>query len=102
MIKKRFFPLKVERFTPIIRTGNMPKNLISGGFNMIGTDVPLLEKLFFTYEEFGSIIGVNKVTVYRWVRKGYLREARFSPRFSMIPRAELERYQKGEMMEGKK
>jgi excisionase family DNA binding protein len=66
---------------------------------MIGTDIPLSEKKFFTYAEFGSIVGVSKITVYSWVRKGYLRAARFSPRCVMIPRAELERYERGEMME---
>jgi excisionase family DNA binding protein len=64
---------------------------------MLGNDVPLSEKKFFTHEEFGSLVGVKKITVYWWVRKGYLRAARFSPRCVMIPRAELERYEKGEI-----
>jgi excisionase family DNA binding protein len=64
---------------------------------MLGNNVPLSEKKFFTYEEFGGIVGVKKQTVYRWVREGYLRAARFSPRCVMIPRAELERYEKGEI-----
>jgi excisionase family DNA binding protein len=64
---------------------------------MIGTDIPLAERKFFTYAEFGGLIGVSKMTVYAWVRKGYLRAARFSPRCVMIPRAELERYEKGEL-----
>jgi excisionase family DNA binding protein len=66
---------------------------------MIGTNIPLSEKKFFTYAEFGSIVGVSGHTVYMWVRNGYLRAARFSPRCVMIPRAELERYERGEMME---
>jgi hypothetical protein len=36
--------------------------------------------------------------VYTWVKKGYLRAARFSPQCVMIPRGELERYERGEMM----
>jgi excisionase family DNA binding protein len=64
---------------------------------MTGTDIPLSEKKFFTYAEFGGLVGVGKITVYNWVRKGYLRAARFSPRCVMIPRAELERYEKGEL-----
>jgi excisionase family DNA binding protein len=66
---------------------------------MIGNNIPLSEKKFFTYAEFGSIVGVTKQTVYVWVKKGYLRAARFSPSCVMIPRAELERYERGEMME---
>jgi excisionase family DNA binding protein len=66
---------------------------------MIGTDIPLEERKFFTYAEFGRLVGVSGLTVWRWVRLGYLRAARFSPRCVMIPRAELERYERGEMME---
>jgi excisionase family DNA binding protein len=66
---------------------------------MIRNDIPLSEKRFFSYAEFGSIVGVTKQTIYMWVKKGYLRAARFSPQCVMIPRAELERYEKGEMME---
>jgi excisionase family DNA binding protein len=64
---------------------------------MIGTDIPLAERKFFTYQEFGSLVGVKGHTVWRWVKLGYLRAARFSPRCVMIPRAELERYEKGEL-----
>ncbi|MDR0759586.1 MAG: helix-turn-helix domain-containing protein [Treponema sp.] len=60
--------------------------------------IPLKEKLFFTYTDFGLLIGVSKQTVYRWVKLGYLRAARFSPQCVMIPRSELERYERGEMM----
>jgi excisionase family DNA binding protein len=65
---------------------------------MIATNVPLEERKFFTYAEFAGFVGVTKQTVYLWVKKGYLRYARFSPRYVMIPRAELERYERGEMM----
>jgi excisionase family DNA binding protein len=65
----------------------------------VRNDIPLSEKKFFTYAEFGSIVGVVRHTVYMWVRNGYLRAARFSPRCVMIPRSELERYERGEMME---
>jgi excisionase family DNA binding protein len=58
---------------------------------MVTPNVPLSEKKFFTYTEFGSIVGVTKQTVYTWVKKGYLRAARFSPQCVMIPRGELER-----------
>jgi excisionase family DNA binding protein len=71
---------------------------MQGGKNMTATNVPLEERKFFTYEEFGRLIGVNKHTVYMWVRRGYLRAARFSPKCVMIPRGELERYERGEMM----
>jgi excisionase family DNA binding protein len=66
--------------------------------HMIGANIQLKDKLFFSYEEFGSLVGVSRQTVWRWVRKGYLRAARFSPRCVMIPRGELERYERGEMM----
>jgi excisionase family DNA binding protein len=66
---------------------------------MTSVNIPLAEKRFFTYAEFGSIVGVTGHTVYMWVRKGYIRAARFSPKCVMIPRAELERYERGEMME---
>jgi excisionase family DNA binding protein len=78
----------------------MPGQEKTGGRAMIRNDIPLSEKKFFTYAEFGSIVGVSKTTVYMWVRNGYLKAARFSPRCVMIPRAELERYEKGEMMSG--
>ena len=66
---------------------------------MVANNTPLLERKFFTYAEFASIIGVHRQTIYMWVKKGYLRAARFSPQCVMIPRSELERYERGEMME---
>jgi excisionase family DNA binding protein len=66
---------------------------------MIGNDTPILEREFLSYREFASIIGVTHTTICRWVKKGYLRAARFSPRYVMIPRSELDRYRRGEMME---
>jgi excisionase family DNA binding protein len=65
---------------------------------MIAANVPLAERNFFTYEEFGQLAGVTKQTVYMWVKKGYLRAVQFSPKCVMISRAELERYERGEMM----
>jgi excisionase family DNA binding protein len=65
---------------------------------MTATNVPLEERKFFTYAEFARFVGVTKQTVYIWVKKGYLRAARFSPQCVMIPRGELERYERGEMM----
>ncbi|MDR2049739.1 MAG: helix-turn-helix domain-containing protein [Treponema sp.] len=64
---------------------------------MIATNVPVEEKKFFTYTEFARLV-VTKTTIYRWVKEGYLKTARFSPRCVMIPRSELERYGRGEMM----
>jgi hypothetical protein len=55
---------------------------------MTGNDIPLKDKLFYSHQEFGGLIGVSKITVYSWVRKGYLRAARFSPRCVMIPKAQ--------------
>jgi len=62
-------------------------------------------KLFFTAKEFGSLAGVSKETVYRWAKlkneKGepLLIMKEFSPKEKRIPRSELERYLRGEMME---
>ena len=82
------------------RTETARHNATAGtvGAAMKSNDVPLKDKLFFSYAEFGSIVGVHKQTVYQWVRKGYLKAARFSPQCVMIPSSELERYERGEMM----
>ena len=62
---------------------------------------PELEgRLFFTPEEFGRLIGKSGVTVLRWRRKGWLKMRQFSPKCFMVPLSELERYMRGDMMEG--
>jgi predicted site-specific integrase-resolvase len=68
---------------------------------MMRTDIPLEEKLFFTYKEFGSMIGKSDITIRRWVKDGLLHPKEYSPRCWMLPRSELERYQQGKMMESK-
>jgi predicted site-specific integrase-resolvase len=57
-------------------------------------------RLFFTPKEFGDLLGVHRGTIFRWAQAGYLKLRKFSPRCSMVPRSELERYVRGEMMEG--
>jgi hypothetical protein len=56
-------------------------------------------RLFFTYEEFGSLAGKCKHTVRNWVRLGWLKYTQFSPRCRMIPIAELKRLRDGKLME---
>ena len=61
---------------------------------------PELEgRLFFTPKEFGALVGVHRGTIFRWAQAGHLRLTKFSPRCSMVPKSELERYMRGEMME---
>jgi len=61
---------------------------------------PELEgRLFLTFEEFGALLGVHRATIFRWAAAGYLKLRKFSPRCSMVPRTELERFMRGEMME---
>ena len=61
---------------------------------------PELEgRLFFTPKEFGALVGVHRGTIFRWAQAGYLKLTKFSPRCSMVPKSELERYMRGEMME---
>ena len=61
---------------------------------------PELEgRLFFTAAEFGKMVGKTATTVLRWRRMGYLKMRQFSPNFYMVPKSELERYMRGEMME---
>ncbi|MDR0474543.1 MAG: helix-turn-helix domain-containing protein [Treponema sp.] len=55
-------------------------------------------RLFFTPKEFGALLGVHRATIFRWAAEGYLKMQKFSPRCSMVPKTELERFMRGEMM----
>ena len=54
---------------------------------------------FFTIREFAQIIRVSKETVHNWHRLGHLEFTQFSPGRFFVPRAELDRYIAGKMME---
>jgi hypothetical protein len=56
-------------------------------------------KEFYTYKEFSEIVGVDPQTVFRWVKGGTLKGARFSPQCVRIPHSELERLRRGEPIE---
>lgn len=56
-------------------------------------------RMFFTTKEFGALVGKSSSTVSRWYREGWLKMAKFSPRCRMVPKSELDRFLRGEMME---
>jgi len=61
---------------------------------------PELEgKLFLTTREFAALAHVTRECVYGWAKAGYIRLKKYSPRCSMVPRNEVLRYLRGEMME---
>ena len=60
---------------------------------------PLKGRLYLTYAEFGSLVGVSAATVRHWVRCGYVKAREFSPRYRMIHLSELDRYKTGKLME---
>jgi hypothetical protein len=62
----------------------------------------LQRRQFFHLEEFGKLIGVTANTVSRWGKLGFLKITKFSPRCQMVSISELERFKRGEMMEGSK
>ncbi|MDR2717181.1 MAG: helix-turn-helix domain-containing protein [Treponema sp.] len=67
------------------------------------TQLPELKGEFFlTPKEFAKIAGITPECVYGWGRAGYIKLKRFSPRRLMVPKSEVLRYLKGEMMETKK
>jgi excisionase family DNA binding protein len=51
------------------------------------------DKQYYTYAEFAQLLGKTKQTIYRWVKTGTLRAARFSPKVVLIPHSELARHQ---------
>ena len=59
----------------------------------------LVGKLFLTTQEFAKVAGVSRGCVYNWSRKGFLRLRQFRPRCRMVPRDEVLRFLRGEMME---
>ena len=59
----------------------------------------LAGKLFLTTQEFANLAGVSRSCVYGWGKKGFLRLRQFQPRCFMVPREEVLRYLRGEMME---
>jgi len=60
---------------------------------------PELDKAWLTTREFAKLAGVARSTVYEWNRAGYLRLKKFTPRCLDVPREEVLRYLRGEMME---
>jgi hypothetical protein len=54
-------------------------------------------RMFFTDAQVAGIIGVSAVSVGRWRREGYIKGRHFGRRCVMIPRAELERFIRGEI-----
>jgi excisionase family DNA binding protein len=61
--------------------------------------IPMEKKMFFRYGDFAALVGISVPIVYRGVRDGKIRAARFSPRSVYIPRSELERFQQGMSIE---
>ena len=59
----------------------------------------LVGKLFLTTQEFAKIAGVTRECIYGWAKAGHIRLKKYSPRCSMVPRNEVLRYLRGEMME---
>ena len=59
----------------------------------------LVGKLFLTTREFAKIAGVTRECIYGWAKQGHIRLKKYSPRCSMVPRNEVLRYLRGEMME---
>ena len=57
-------------------------------------------RLYLTFEEFGSLLGLGAATIRYWRRKGIVKAVKFTPRCSMIPIPEVERLKRGELMEG--
>ncbi|MCL2381314.1 MAG: hypothetical protein FWC64_06935 [Treponema sp.] len=57
---------------------------------------------FFTTAEFGAMVGKTSATIRRWGRLGYISLRRITPTCVMVPLSELERFTRGEMMEGDK
>ena len=73
---------------------------MKNGFDPETALPPELEgKLFLTTQEFAKIAGVSRECVYGWGKKGFLRLRQFQPRCRMVPREEVLRYLRGEMME---
>jgi len=61
---------------------------------------PELEgRLWLTFEEFGSLLGLEAATIRYWRRKGIIKAVRFTPRCNMIPVSEVERLKRDELME---
>ena len=59
----------------------------------------LTGKLFLTMQEFAKLAGVSRSCVYGWGKKGFLRLRQFQPRCHMVPKDEVLRYLRGEMMD---
>ena len=56
-------------------------------------------KLFLTTQEFADLAKVTRECIYGWAKAGYIRLKKYSPRCSMVPKDEVLRYLRGEMME---
>jgi hypothetical protein len=55
------------------------------------------KRMFFTDAEVGEIAGRDRQTIGRWRRQGYLKCSYYGKRCVMIPRAEVERFIRGEI-----
>jgi hypothetical protein len=55
------------------------------------------KRMFFTSAEVGEIAGRDRQTIDRWRRQGYFKANYFGKRCAMIPRAEVERFIRGEI-----
>jgi len=77
---------------------------MDGKFNPEKITLPpeLEGRLYLTFEEFGSLLGLQAATIRYWRRKGIVKAVQFTPRCNMIPVSEVDRLKRGELMEGAK
>jgi hypothetical protein len=55
------------------------------------------KRMFFTDAEVAEIAGRDRQTIARWRRQGYFKANYYGKRCVMIPRAEVERFIRGEI-----
>jgi excisionase family DNA binding protein len=49
-----------------------------------------MDKTFYTPKEVAALLGLNPITVYRWLNSGTLRGIRVGPKRWRIPRSEID------------
>lgn len=49
-----------------------------------------MDKTFYTPKEVAALLGLNPITVYRWLNSGILRGIRVGPKRWRIPRSEID------------